>query len=764
MIFTKLHWMFSGTTFALAACLLSLTLLSACGGKKKAPIDPDDLPELKILTEGLPSVTVDFDYSQIFRATGGTGIYDWTVDVGALPDGLELDLLTGVLDGTPTLVGDFLFTIKVVSGPLELTQDFSIRVGNNMDDPMPLLERISVATDGITPANGHSGSAALSPDGRFVAFSSFADNLAVNLPGGDINRFSDVFIRDLDCETVPMTSERTTSLVSMASDGVTQGDAASWLPTISAMIPTAEGNLLFLTYLSEATNLVPGDTNDFRDVMLTVIRVEGAPACTLVPIHTTRINVSATGEEADGTTGKPFVNATADFVAYSSRASNLVQADANGRIDVFAHRIEFVNRTLAVGPPRRMSTLTRFPARLADLFSENTIGNSGLILELDSQAGRKVEILSGTGTGQTRTIEANDATTFIISEPWVQIPDGTSVYRVFSTSTADGSNARISADGSVIGFNLGGSFGADDRNFSIEAVIKRFDLDDLASVSLAGHATPANGQSNLMGLNDSGTLALFTSLGNNLVEDDTNRANDLFVRDTPVRTTSRVHVANDGSEANGAIGAFANFQRFESAAFSNSGNLIVYESSATNLTEPVGDFNGFRDVFFYNRLAATTTQLSIGMDSVATSASSFDVTISLDGTVVVFSSDADNIFANDDNNSTDLFLFRTGVPAENPSFLTREIADGTVGKTVDARLQTIGGGDPLSFAVQDGQLPPGVGLDPATGRLTGLPTEPGDYIFTIVVMDSSRPLRSNSRTYTMTVKASQASEQEAAQE
>ncbi len=725
---------------ALTAGLLCLTLLSACGGNKPTPVSPRDLRELNIFPDGLPSTTVGYDYSLLFTATGGTGLYDWTSSANDLPLGLTLDLQTGVLDGAPKITGAFQFTIKVESGPLVATKDFTIRVGDLI--PNPDLELVSVASDG-TPANGNSGSASISPDGRFVAFASFADNLASNLPGGDLNSRADVFIRDLDCGT--------TSLVSLASDGVTQGEGTSWLPSISALLPTPSGNVIFVVYLSDTIDLVPGDTNETQDVFVTVVRVEDAPACTLTPIQTKRVNISATGEEANGFSQQPVINATAEYVAYSSNATNLVQADSKHRIDLFAQRIEFLNGQLAIGPPRRMSTLTRFPARLADLFSENTIGNSNLVLELDSQAGRKVEIVSGTGAGQTRTIEANDGTTFIVSEPWAVNPDGTSVYRVFSTSTGGAGSPKLSADGTVIGFNLGGSFGPDDRQFAIEAVIKRFDLDDFNPVSLGGHALPANGQSNLMGLNDSGTLALFTSLANNLVEDDTNRAIDLFVRDVPVRVTERIHLPNDGTEADGPIGAISILgRRFESAAFSNSGNLAVYESSATNLTLPEPDDNRQRDVFLYDKIAGVTTRLSFGMDNVETLLESFDATISLDGSVVVFSSDAVNIFIDDNNSGTDLFVYRTGT-VETPTFITREIAPAIVGAEFSAGLQTIGGSDPLFFAVQDGKLPPGVSLDPATGRIGGLPTEPGVYTFTLIVMDGGRPLRSNSRTFTLVV-------------
>src|SRR5207245_11479639 len=80
-------------------------------------------------------------------------------------------------------------------------------------------ERVSVASDGAQ-GNGSSGllsfafPPALSADGRFVAFVSFATNLVA----GDTNGATDVFVRDRQAGT--------TERVSVASDG-TQGDDAS---------------------------------------------------------------------------------------------------------------------------------------------------------------------------------------------------------------------------------------------------------------------------------------------------------------------------------------------------------------------------------------------------------------------------------------------------------------------------------------------------------------------------------------------------------
>lgn len=59
----------------------------------------------------LPAGTVTVPYSQTITASGGTGPYSFAVTAGALPGGLLLDSVTGLLSGTPTASGSFNFTV-----------------------------------------------------------------------------------------------------------------------------------------------------------------------------------------------------------------------------------------------------------------------------------------------------------------------------------------------------------------------------------------------------------------------------------------------------------------------------------------------------------------------------------------------------------------------------------------------------------------------------------------------------------------------------
>lgn len=108
------------------------------------------------------------------------------------------------------------------------------------------VELVSVATDGVSEADGNCKSAAFSADGRFVAFASLASNLVAD----DTNNAKDVFLRDLQTGQ--------TLLVSRTPAG-TPGNGWSLQPFFSA-----DGRSLF--FLSHAPDLAPGDYNQGVDL------------------------------------------------------------------------------------------------------------------------------------------------------------------------------------------------------------------------------------------------------------------------------------------------------------------------------------------------------------------------------------------------------------------------------------------------------------------------------------------------------------------
>lgn len=166
--------------------------------------------------------------------------------------------------------------------------------------------RVSVATGGAQ-AGDSSDNPCISPDGTWVAF----DSLASNLVAGDTNGQRDVFLHNR------LTGE--TTRVSVDSAGVQAN-----FPSSQAAV-SDDGR--FVTFKSDASNLVPGDTNGGSDVFRHD-RLTG---------QTVRISVPTGGAQADEASGEPAISADGALVAFDSTAADLVPGDTNDRRDVFVH-------------------------------------------------------------------------------------------------------------------------------------------------------------------------------------------------------------------------------------------------------------------------------------------------------------------------------------------------------------------------------------------------------------------------------------------
>jgi Tol biopolymer transport system component len=181
--------------------------------------------------------------------------------------------------------------------------------------------RVSVAGDGSQGNNGASASApAISADGRYVAFSSYASNLV----SGDTNGAEDVFVHDRETGA--------TERVSVAADGSETGRfTSSSAPSLSA-----DGR--YVAFTSGGSNLVPGDGNNSQDVFVRD-RIERSIE---------RVSVAGDGTEGNNFSSETAISADGRYVAFGSFSSNLVPGDRNNAADIFV-------RDRATGTTERVS-------------------------------------------------------------------------------------------------------------------------------------------------------------------------------------------------------------------------------------------------------------------------------------------------------------------------------------------------------------------------------------------------------------------------
>jgi hypothetical protein len=161
-------------------------------------------------------------------------------------------------------------------------------------------------------------------------------------------------------------------------------------------------------------------------------------------------------------------------------------------------------------------------------------------------------------------------------------------------------------------------------------------------VSVASDGTEANGVSYEPSVG--GWYVAFQSLASNLVAGDTNLIGDIFVHEILTGATTRVSVASDGTEANGAS---------YGASMSHIGRHVTFFSAAINLV--ASDTNGMQDTFVHDTWDNTTTRVNIAYDGTQGNAYSYSASISGDGRYVAFESGATNLVPGDTNDWSDVF-------------------------------------------------------------------------------------------------------------
>ncbi len=419
------------------------------------------------------------------------------------------------------------------------------------------LELVSVGVENRA-GNRASNGPAVNADGRFVAF--FSD--ATDLVRGDTNETRDVFLRD---RVADRTERISIGVAGAQSNGASH--AAGDAPAI-----TADGNIV--AFYSDATNLVANDQNGHTDVF---VRLRPSNANQLV-------SLSTGGTAGDGDSLNPSIDAIGRNVAFQSLAANLVGNDTNGVSDIFV---------------RDRSTGTT--ERVCD------------------------------------AVQANKAS--------------------FSPA--------ISADGRIVAFaSAATNLVPDDTNnlLDVFACDRTTGKIDVVSVSSAG--TLGNGDSILPAVSADGRFVAYKSLASNLVNNDRNGLVDVFIHDRQTKTTERISVSFLNGDSNDVS---------YPPAVDCSGRFVAFGSQANNIFR--GDENELASVFVRDRGANFTSIIDVNERGEQANGATLDIApaITCDGSLVAFTSLADNLTNNDPNENADIYI--ATVPTTAPCRIDGDCGD-----------------------------------------------------------------------------------------
>jgi hypothetical protein len=417
----------------------------------------------------------------------------------------------------------------------------------------------------------------VSSDGRFIAFSTEADNVIAN----DANNCPDVVVRDLLLGTNLLVSANTNNL---------PANNFSTTPVIS-------GDGRYVAFASTANDLVPGDANKSLDVFMRDTQTG----------LTTLISVNTIGIPGNKDSSLPLVSANARFVLFHSAATDLAPGSYTGGDNLFlrdrqsgstvaltmgsassiatmtpdGHYIAFVG---GLSPSSVTATLYVWDTQsFARIYTNTTSGIVGLAITPDGH--KLIYAVSGQGLSSIDPI-SNSGGLFL------------SAYK-----PAAKPGLRISADGRfLVGSLWNPNFPATNQ---VHLIDLQTSLDVLVSHKYNNPSTPGNGNSDSPDISADGRLVSYRSTSIDILPSDTVSVPDIFLYDnvtglTTLLTTSRF--GNRGAD-----------NRSRSPIFSGDGKILFFESSASDLVGQTFNFNP--NIFAYGTYVMPPFPVAVMLDT-----------------------------------------------------------------------------------------------------------------------------------------------------
>jgi Tol biopolymer transport system component len=329
-------------------------------------------------------------------------------------------------------------------------------------------------------------------------------------------------------------------IVSVSTDG-TQANGRSYAPAISA-----DGFLV--VFESIASNLVAGDNNNAPDIYLRDLTASA----------TTRVSVAGDGTDANSASYRPSISGDGAYVAFCSRASNLVAGDQDNASDLFLWQRSTASLTRVTVPGTSNGPL--------DGCERTAIDDDGGVVAFAALA-----------AGQSNVYTYDRASSAITPV----------------TSAADGSSGMsglaISGDGKLVAFDsMATNLIAGDSNRSRDVFVRDLAASSTARASLRsdGSQLPADSGTSGVGTSRDGRFVVFGSTAQGVVPGDSNGSEDVFRRELATGKTTIVSVSATGGPEDGPSYA---------PAVNSDGSAVAFTTLATNIVG--ADSNSTPDVF-----------------------------------------------------------------------------------------------------------------------------------------------------------------------
>lgn len=371
----------------------------------------------------------------------------------------------------------------------------------------------------------------------------------------------------------------------------------------------------YVVFESHATDLIPDDANGVQDLYVKDRR-SGAIK---------RISLTATRGESNQDSDNPSISADGSGIAFECYASNMTPLDTDGNADIYVY-----NQFL--GQLEILSISNSGQKGNADS-THPAISGGGRHVAFESQA---TNLVAGDGNG---------ATDIFVYDRGNDMIERVSIRDAVTEANQGSQNASISGDGRFVAFSSAASNLVDGDGNAVSDVFV-FDrlTRSILRVSTSSAEGQANGDSFEPSLSSDGRFVVFVSAATNLVPDDTNGKNDIFLKDLTTGILFRCSV--DDARVQGNDYSY-------DPDISDDGRFVTFKSLSTNLVE--GGTNAVGNIFVHDRITRETRRISADESGLEPDGESFFPMISGDGRTVVFQSGATNLVSGDLNLRHDVF-------------------------------------------------------------------------------------------------------------
>ena len=364
---------------------------------------------------------------------------------------------------------------------------------------------------------------------------------------------------------------------------------------------------------------------------------------------TTRVSVDSSGIQGNDRSFDPSMSHDGRYVAFSSDASNLVSDDTNGERDVFVHDQQ-------TGETIRVSVNSNGEEG-NDYSNDVTISSDGRFIAFHSDASNLV-------VGDT-----NGREDIFVYDQETQETVRLSIDSSGAEANNDSFDANISGNGRFVAFkSLATNLVSGDTNGKWDVFVHDRETGETTLVSVSSDGGQGNATSFRPHMSYDGRFVAFESYASNLVDGDTGRR-DAFVHDRLTKTTIRISTDRSGGQPN--------HDSF-SPRISSDGRFVAFSSRASNLVD--GDTNGQEEVFVYDRYTGEMTRVAVNSSGVQGNGKSNNRSLSSDGRFVAFAAFAKNLVDGDTNNRQDIFVTEQAIvdpPASCDLSLGYNVIHGT---------------------------------------------------------------------------------------